>query len=224
MFDLKKTILAAALAIGYSTSANAIAITYDSILDGDGVSTTTVGSNQATVVDFNDGTCGAYTSCVGNYTIVSGDLVNRYAAPYISATGLDDTTNYLSVPQDRNLDPDSITLTIPTDSNYFGLLWGSIDDYNSIAFFYDDVLVASFTGSDVAVPASGNQTEAATNTYVNFFDLPMFNSVVLTSTRYAFESDNHAFGTVPEPSVLGLLGVGLAGLGFAASRRRKQAA
>ena len=46
--------------------------------------------------------------------------------------------------------------------------------------------------------ANGNQTAPFTNLYVNFLDLPRFDSFRLTSPQYAFELDNIAVGRVPE--------------------------
>jgi hypothetical protein len=105
------------------------------------------------------------------------------------------------------------------DHNYFGLYWGSIDAYNTIAFYDGLELLWSGTGSTVAQPANGCQSCDGTNRYVNFhFGADRFDRIVMSSDGRAFESDNHAFGSVPVPGVVALLGIGLAGI--AAVRRR----
>ena len=224
--------------------AEAITITYGHGHDAQGVPTSSVAG--ARVNNFNDSSftnwiggpnpvTGTTTSGGGSH-FVTGDVSNRYAAPYISDgpnAGTDDTTVYLSVPSSSN--SGSVTLLLNAGFDYFGLLWGSIDTYNSIAFLLGGSPVASFTGSDVTNPnaANGNQTAPSTNTYVNFFDLPTFNAVKFGSTNYAFELDNIALATlsctancggsntsVSEPAGIGLVGIGLLGLGLATRRRK----
>jgi hypothetical protein len=84
-------------------------------------------------------------------------------------------------------------------SKYFGLLWGSIDSYNSLDFYNGDTLIGTVTGSDVTSTPNGNQGAQGTR-YVNIFSDATFNKVVMRSEQaYAFEFDNVA---VPEPTTM----------------------
>lgn len=173
-------------------------------------------------IDFNGGAaandCGAtYTLNPGN--IVQGSVAGQYASP------AGDTSYYLTVgPSAGN----PVTVTLSAQANYFGFYAGSLDNFNSVAFFLNDALVDSFTGDQINAVAfggnaSGNQQQAA---YINYYttDSVLFNKVVFASSNNAFETDNHAFavatppGQVPLPGTLALLGLGMVGLG--AARRR----
>ncbi|HCS62693.1 MAG TPA: PEP-CTERM sorting domain-containing protein [Cellvibrio sp.] len=175
---------------------------------------TTTSVAGATTIDFNSG-CG-YATCSGDFQIVLGSVSGLYAQP--AGTN----TDYLTVP--NPISSGSATFTLGAESDYFGLYWGSIDSYNSISFYLDGSLISTYDGSDlVGQFANGNQVSYSSNRYINFdFGNTKFDTVKLTSTSFAFESDNHAFrnlATVPEPSTLLLVLGGL--LSLAGVRLRK---
>jgi hypothetical protein len=211
---MKRTVIALGLALASSMAQAGI---IHDVLDP-GLYTTQVAG--ATTVNFNNYNCGAYSSCYGNGALVSGSVAGHYARPY----GIN--SPYLTVAYYSAVG--SVTLNTPGDYNYFGLYWGSLDSYNSIAFYNNGSLVGGFGGSEIfPLQANGGQTSWAANRYVNFFFNAgdVFDRIVLTSTNYAFESDNHAFAnikkSVPEPGTMALFGLGLMGLGVTARRRQE---
>jgi hypothetical protein len=153
----------------------------------------------------------------------------RYVAPFISsgngasfgnpqANGLDQT-QYLTTGIGQ------VTLQLDKYHQYFGLLWGSVDDYNTLSFYDGNTLLFSFTGIDVDAGANGNQGAGGTF-YVNINSDAAFNKVVASSTAYGFEFDNVALAInplavspVPEPETYSLLMAGLALIGAIVRRR-----
>jgi hypothetical protein len=124
-----------------------------------------------------------------------------------------------------------------TAISYLGLYYGSIDNYNNIAFYNGNTLLTGaglmsdgvITGQEILTSQggqSGNQTASGSNVYVNLFFSPgeTFTAFEFRTSGVAFELDNIVVGLtsrndIPEPSSIALLGLGL--LGFAAVRRRK---
>lgn len=159
---------------------------------------------------------------------VQGASSGKYAAPFLSngngtlfgdASDGADTTTYLTSGSADNNANAQVSLTFASPQRYFGLLWGSVDNYNTLDFFSGGVNVASFTGDDVSNSAglgncsAGNQGALGT-CYVNInFLTGSFDKVVAHSSLYAFEFDNVAFSTnpigVPEPGAAGIFLLGL---------------
>ncbi len=238
-FGLKH--IAAAAVFGLSAaSASAVVVTVTppgTALTNQGL-ISSVGGLACANISFNDSTnlttfANPSTQCSGiTYTpgsgraYVSGSVGSQHAAPP------DDTSVFLTVSpsQDGKSGDTPVTITLPNDANYFGFYAASLDPYNYIEFFENSTSVGKYSGTQLASLAGLNATgDQNAGLYFNVFlskDLSYFNKVVLTSTAYAFETDNHSFGiatapeTVPVPGVLALLSIGLVGIG---ATRRKQA-
>jgi len=210
--------LSAAVLLATAGAASAVTITFGGCAAADGSVLTTCNAS-ATVVNFNTTTLGTlptgYVGSLGGGQVVQGSVPGSHAAP------AGDTSPYLAIPTRGQ--EGVVTATPGGLHNYFGLYWGSMDSYNTLTFFNGATQIASLTGQDVlaAAAAQGNQTSPDSNRYVNLAFGPLsYTTVVLRSDGVAFESDNHAFGRVPEPATIALFGATLAGL--AVSRRRKQ--
>ena len=230
-------ILAALAIVGPSARADLI---IDSVIGG-----APTGANYAKFDDLPLGAFGGATNVAGaagtTLTVafggtgqaVQGAASNFYAAPFLSAAN---ATNFGNLP---TTGPDtstylstgigSVELTFSGPQQHFGLLWGSVDAYNSLEFFNGGTSVGLLTGADVAASANGDQGVNGTF-YVNISSSLSFDRVVASSTQYAFEFDNVAVGAVanlhavPEPGSLAMAGIGLSLVGVAALRRRRLAA
>jgi hypothetical protein len=163
---------------------------------------------------------------------VQGAVDGKYAAPFLSngngtlfgdpSDGAD-TTIYLTTGSGGSNPKAHVSLTFASPQRYFGLLWGSVDNYNTLDFYSSGVNVASFGGADVSKSAglgnctAGDQGKLGT-CYVNInFLTGSFDEVRAHSSSYAFEFDNVAFSAnpigVPEPGTAGIFLLGLLLLG-----------
>jgi VCBS repeat-containing protein len=158
------------------------------------------GSFPAGCGDFYSATLDATFSASGNAGVVNGTLNGsvNITAPFMGPLpGTTDTTNYLGIAAGG-----TETITFKTEHNTLGLYWGSVDAYNTIAFYHGTTLIASYTGADLSpLFADGNRTSFSSNGYVEFFGLQPFDKVVFTSTSDAFEIENISAGTLPAPHV-----------------------
>lgn len=156
----------------------------------------------------------AVTTPIGGFTpgigIATTDLAGQHVMPFSVDTG---TYAYVS----KGESP--VTLHLTGDMTYFGLLWGTVDSYNTISFYDGETLVGSFTGTDVLPGADGTSV-----VYANFWAHGgTFDTVVFTTTQEAFEFDNVRVAATPLPAALGLFGSAIVGMGALGLRRRRQA-
>lgn len=112
----------------------------------------------------------------------------------------------------------ALTFTFDAPATYFGMLWGTVDDYNTATFYDGATEVASFTGSDLL-----NPPDATSAIYANFFASGgTFTSVTLSSSADSFEFDNVRVAATPLPAALGLFGSAIVGMGALGLRRRRR--
>ena len=188
-------------------TANAAQITFT-----DGLYSTV---SHVTYVDFESGLPSAYS---GAGSVINFSEDARTAAP------AGDDTYYYSVAYPDSNGTGTFQAAAGVSYDYFGLYWGSIDDYNTLSFYSNGSLIATINGLDViaAGAALGDQNAAGANRYVNFWFDTTFDRIDFSTTDFAFETDNHAFANtaVPAPAPLALFAAGLLGIGFSTRRRR----
>jgi PEP-CTERM motif-containing protein len=203
------TCLAVALGlILASTFSSATTITFGGTAFGPSGASSTVAGAQ--IQDFETGVPSNYTFSAGNTTggIFQGSV------PLVASPPANDTSHYMTS------GVGSLTASYSTPINYFGLLWGTVDGYNSITL-RSGSSSQTWTGSDIL--AAPGFTGVNGSAYVNFFATPgtTWNSITFSSSKANFEFDNAAISSVPEPAAVALIGLGFGLAGFGVFRRRK---
>lgn len=118
-----------------------------------------------------------------------------------------------------------LNLSSFADINSISFIWGSIDTYNTLEVLNAaGTVLKSWTGSDVAAPANGSQTDPDKNRLVTISftggDIAGVDRLRFISGGNAFEFDNVAVAAVPEPAAWMLMLMGMAGIGFSMRRKR----
>jgi hypothetical protein len=140
---------------------------------------------------------GSVISFSGSSGLYSGNVKGVTAAPWTN-TGPDKNNYYAAEPSG------GVTVTYKTPEKYFGMLWGSVDFYNTLSFYQGNTLVESISGSQIAANANGSQT--ANGSYFvnfNFNNGTSFDRVVATSSTPAFEFDTIAYSQTNIPVIGG---------------------
>jgi hypothetical protein len=171
--------------------------------------------SSATLQTFDSSTPSLLT-LAGDAFLATG---SAYATPYFSgstaayfgespASG-PDASQYVAVEPTG-----SATITFSTPQDYFGLLWGSVDSDNDLAFYNSQGgLVGTITGAQLTPTAINGDLSANGTYYVNIMSTTPFSKIVATSGS-SFEFDDVAYAgnvvPVPEPSTAAIAcGLGL---------------
>lgn len=156
---------------------------------------------------------------------VTGGLITTGNSPGVRAQPYGSTGNYWTVgPSDGT--PGVLNLSSFGDIGSISFIWGSVDTYNTLEVLNAaNAVIGTFTGANVSALANGNQTDPFTNPLVTLTfsgaDITAVNSLRLSSTQNAFETDNFTIrAPVPEPSTWAMMLVGFGAIGFGMRRRR----
>ena len=143
-------------------------------------------------VSFGSGANAGTITYAGTSGIYMGNVAGVTAAPW-TPTGRE-AGNYFAVQPSGG-----ISISFAQQQQYFGIMWGSVDTYNTLSFYRGDTLVEQLPGK--AVTNNPNGSQAALGTYfvnLNFGGGTSFDRVVATSSNPAFEFNVIAYSTTTQ--------------------------
>jgi PEP-CTERM motif len=191
------------------------------------------GANAAITVTATPGT-DPYSGPTPTYDFespapITGGIVDNTSIGGIRAQPFGSTGNYWAVgPIDNGAQPGILDLSSFGDITSISFIWGSVDSYNMLEFLDalgNTITGGTFVGNDIFNPANGDQTNPNTNPLVTFTisgaDSSAVSSLRLTSTQNAFETDNFAISSAPEPGTWAMMLLGFGAVGVSMRQRRK---
>jgi len=158
------------------------------------------------------------TTIMGNVFEGATDSVGGLRRSPWQGTALEGIGTYTSVSADS-----VASYKLDTLANQIEFMWGSVDTYNSIYFFFEGGLVDFVLGQE-ALDANPSPTQGLSFGIATILANAYFDEVQFVSERNAFEYANLNISAVPLPAALPLYGAGLAVMGFVGWRKRRKAA
>ncbi|MEX1036332.1 MAG: VPLPA-CTERM sorting domain-containing protein [Sneathiella sp.] len=156
------------------------------------------------------------TSTVGTvFENLTTSVPSEYRSPW-QGTAFDGTGTYTSVQEDSYA-----SYVFDQGYHQVDFMWGSVDTYNGLEFYYQGSWVDALYGNDAQLDSVNNGLGFI---IASVMAIDIFDEIRFTSGTNAFEYANLTVSAVPLPAALPLYGAGLAAMGFIGWRKRRKAA